>query len=490
MLSEAHPLRERSLLLLARPLLLTLGILAIALLAPAARGGVTFTTLVSFDGTNGANLIGTLVQGRDGNLYGVTGGSLFKMTTEGTLTTLASFNGTNGILPHAGLVLATDGDFYGTTGFGSESYGDEGPQSLGFGTVFRITPEGVLTTLVSFKFTNGASPMAELVEGADGNLYGTTSDGGPYHDQNGAGCGTIFRVTRDGVLTTLLPFNSAGNSGYSAWGPLVQGSDGQFYGTTRAGGALTNADGWGSGTFFKIDSAGAFTVLSPLDGTNVSGSMFGLVQDANGSFYWTGFDGTNLDSWGNPLGNVFRATPEGLLTTLVSFNGTNGALPRALMLGTDGNFYGLTGRGGADYSGPDASGHGTVFQMTPGGTITTLVSLAGTNGDTPFGGLVQGWDGNLYGMTMDGGAYGYGTIFRLSVPMPPVLQAISQTGTAVALTRSAVAGQRYQLQYRTNLSQTNWIDLGSACRATNGTLTASDMMGADPQRLYRVALLP
>jgi uncharacterized repeat protein (TIGR03803 family) len=164
------------------------------------------------------------------------------------------------------------------------------------------------------------------------------------------------------------------------------------------------------------------------------------------------------------------------------------------MQATDGNFYGLTGAGGPGFVGPlyggPEIGHGTVFRLTPDGVLTTLFSLNVTNGDAPFGGLAQGRDGNLYGMTTLGGAYGHGTIFRLSVPMTPLLQSVSRTDSTVALTWRAVAGQSYQVQYSTNLTQTNWIDLGSSCTATNGCVTACDTIGADPQLLYRVVLLP
>jgi uncharacterized repeat protein (TIGR03803 family) len=181
-------------------------------------------------------------------------------------------------------------------------------------------------------------------------------------------------------------------------------------------------------------------------------------------------------------------TAGGVLTTLAFFNGTNGADTRGMTQASDGNFYGMTGFGGIGYNGQVPSGSGTVFEVTPAGTLTSLVLF--TNGEAPFGGLVQASDGNLYGMTRCGGAYGYGTIFRLSVPMPPAFRAMTQTGSTVALTWSAVAGQKYQVQYSTNLSQTNWINLCSPFTATNDTAAACDTIGLDPQRLYRVVLSP
>jgi uncharacterized repeat protein (TIGR03803 family) len=342
--------------------------------------------------------------------------------------------------------------------------------------------------------TNGARPEAGLVLGADGNFYGTTSEGGEYHDQNGVGCGTIFRIAPDGVLTTLFSFNSAGPGGYCSWGTLASGRDGELYGTTRYDGVLTNGSISGCPAVFKIDLAGAFTVVSALDGTNAAGSNFGLVQGSDGNFYGTDYGGTNHDAYGSPFGSVYRVSANGVVTSLASFNGTNGALPRTLMAGTDGNLYGMTGLGGPDYVGPlysdQNTGHGTVFRVTPNGVITTLVSFNVTNGDMPYGGLIQGQDGNLYGSTMSGGASGSGTIFRLSVPMPPVLRAISPTNSTVTLSWSAVAGQRYQVQYSTNLVQPNWTNLGAPCTATNGAAVAWDAVGPDPQRCYRVMVLP
>jgi uncharacterized repeat protein (TIGR03803 family) len=138
-----------------------------------------------------------LVQGNDGNFYGTTAsggtkannGTVYQMTPAGMLTTLVSFNGTNGSYPAAGLVQGSDGNFYGTTVSGGAG---------GLGTVFRVTPAGVLTTLVSFGKTNGAAPLAALVQGSDGNFYGTTSLGGNLSLNNGAGYGAVFKMTPAG----------------------------------------------------------------------------------------------------------------------------------------------------------------------------------------------------------------------------------------------------------------------------------------------------
>lgn len=464
---------------------------------PAAQGGVVLTTLVSFDGTNGGFPIGSLVQSQDGNVYGVTenggafnSGTVFKLTPDGTLTTLANFDSTNGAGPHAGMVQGSDGSFYGTTVYGGQ-YG----AFLGNGAVFKITPDGQLTTLVSFGGTNGAAPQAELVEGADGNFYGTTSDGGLYTNQfmpgSSFGWGTIFRVTPTGELTTLVNFNGA--NGGKPWAPLTLGPDGDFYGTTRTGGPYTNWTGsgyTGAGTFFKVDAAGNLTTLLYFDGTNYGASLFGLVPGRDGNFYESSYlGGTNLDSSGHyPLGMVFRLTPNGEAGPLFAFNGANGSFPRGMFQASDGSFYGVTGLGGMGYNGSVFSGQGTIFKLTPAGTLTTLVAF--TNNETPFGGLLQAADGNLYGVTQGGGIYGQGTLFRLSVPMPPVLQGITHNGNNITTTWSAVAGQMYQAQFATDLAKTNWANLGPSVGATNGTLEVSDFVGSDPQRFYRLVLLP
>jgi len=469
---------------------------SLGLVASPARAGVTLTTLISFAGTNGDTPMGTLVQSADGSFYGVTqsggisnAGIVFKLTADGTLTTLVSFAKTNGALPHAGLVQGSDGDFYGTTSFGGAFGG-----ASGNGTVFKITPGGLLTTLVSFNGMNGASPAAELVEGADGKFYGTTSDGGLYTNQFlGIGYGTIFRMTPAGALTTLISFN--GTNGGAPEAPLTIGADGNFYGNTRlqVGGLATNIFGQGPGTFFSLTPDGTLTTQLSFDGTNSGSSLFGLVPAADGAFYeMCDGEGTNLDSHSFPLGMILRLKPGAAPTTLHAFDGTDGGLPRGLMRATDGNFYGMTGFGGPGYAGylltTESQSQGTVFKMTPDGTLSTLVVF--TNGEIPFGGLLQASDGNLYGTTRGGGTYGHGTVFRLSVPMPPVLRSLTPTGGVLTANWSVVAGQTYQSQYCTDLSKTNWINLGASAPATNGTMTVSDVVGPDPQRFYRLALLP
>jgi len=309
-------------------------------------------------------------------------------------------------------------------------------------------------------------------------------------DSYGQGYGTLFRLSPEGDLQTLLFFD--GVNGGDVCGPLVPGTDGYFYGIAYEGGTFTNNFvKIGFGTAFKVSTNGALTTLLSFDGTNGAGSLFGLVQGLDGKFYGTADGGTNHDSAGNTFGIIFQVTPDGTCRSLFSFNGTNGAWPRGLLLGRDGNFYGMTGLGGAGYSGyllGGQGGHGTIFRVAPDGSFTNLVLFTGD--ELPFSGLMQARDGNLYGTTRRAGTYDAGTIFRLSVPMPPVLQVPTQAGGTVTLTWTAVAGQTYQLQYSSTPTSTNWLNLGAALTATNGTMTVSISNQLDPQRFYRVALLP
>jgi len=171
-------------------------------------------------------------------------GTVFKMTPAGVLTTLVFFNGSNGGNQAAGLVQGTNGDFYGITALGGNLSLNLG---YGFGTVFKMTPAGTLTTQVSFNLANGYNPSAGLLQGSDGNFYGTTAGGGA------GGGGTVFKMTPAGALTTLVSFH--GTDGNSPQAPLVQGGDGNFYGTTTYGGA------GGKGTVFQVTPAGALTTL-------------------------------------------------------------------------------------------------------------------------------------------------------------------------------------------------------------------------------------
>jgi uncharacterized repeat protein (TIGR03803 family) len=398
--------------------------------------------------TGGGTPYAALIQGTDGNFYGTTNegaggneGTVFKITSTGSLTTLVTFNGGNGEFPFAGLVQGTDGNFYGTTNTSVAN------PSLSFpGTAFKITPTGTLTTLVSFSSTNGIWPFAGLIQGTDGNFYGMTFAGGT------ADYGTVFKITSSGTLTTLVSFTGS-NGGFS-FANLLQGSDGNFYGTTFAGGStFVSATNPGDGTVFKMTPAGTLTTLVSFTGGNGELPAASLVQGNDGNFY-----GTTADDTVNDDGTVFKMTPAGVLTTLVYLSTATGQFPNGLVQGSDGNFYGTTQGTGSGGS------FGTVFKITPAGVLTTLASFDGPNGNEPLAGLVQGSDGNFYGTTGEGGSFGYGVVFQLIVPSAtaaPVFSPAPGTYTSAQTVTITSATSGASIRYTTN---------GSTPTETTGTL--------------------
>lgn len=319
-----------------------------------------------------------------------------------TFTAMHSFDQTDGANSQASLIQATNGNFYGTTSWA----GGSGVNSCG--TVFGITPTGKLTMVYSFPgyyAPDGCTSVAPLVQGTNGNFYGTTSRGG---DAPWGGGGTVFEITPGGKLTTLHGFcleNVCPNE-EGPRGGLVLGTDGNFYGTT------SNNDIYGpmGGTVFKITPSGVLTTLytfcSQVNCADGNGPYGGMVQGTDGNFYGT----TILGGIGG--GTVFKITPTGTLTTLHGFEGPDGSAPVAgLIQASDGNFYGTTSYGGANNPGGGAGyNYGTAFQITPSGTLTTLYNFCsqiqdGTclDGNSPAAALVEATDGTLYGTTAAGG---------------------------------------------------------------------------------------
>ncbi len=400
--------------------------------AAIASPAQTFTSLFSFDGTDGSDPYPMSFQGLDGNFYGTTNwggaygvGTIFGITPGGTLTTQYSLGtqATDGAQPQEGLVQGTDGNFYGTT-YAGGTYGN--------GTIFQFAPGGTLTTLYSFgsQTNDSANPLAGLIQAADGNFYGTASAGGAQ------GGGTVFELSLNNgtwTETVLYSFCAQGypcNDGVSPYAGVVQGVDGNFYGTTSQFGA------YGGGTVFQlIPGVGLNTLYSfcAQGGDNCTDGDYptgALVQGADGNFYGTTYDGgaNCIDTGG--CGTVFQLTIGGGLTTLYSFCSqggdtcSDGAFPSAgLIQGTDGNFYGTTYNGGGTYA-----DYGTAFEITSGGTLTTLYTFCSqggsscTDGTQPFSGLFQDTDGTFYGATSIGGANNDGTIFSLATGLGPFVE--------------------------------------------------------------------
>ena len=344
------------------------------------------------------------IAGSDGNFYGTTeyggltdNGVVYSLTAAGTETVVASFaGGTASWGPVGALLQSSDGNFYGTTYWGGTNNN---------GTVFKLAPDGAITTLWSFgSSSDGQFPFGGLVQASDGNFYGTTGSGGT------TGYGTVFRVTPGGVETVLWNFGT-GTDGFAPHGALVTGSDGNLYGTTSLGGA--NA----SGTIFKITLTGVETVVWNFGGT-VEGGLPAprLIIGSDGNFY-----GTTEGGGTNGGGTLFRFTHAGTLSVLWAFGaGTDGSGPwSGVTQGTDGNFYGTTVLGGTIQTcgSSYAYGCGTIFRITPAGEETVLWDFGfGGNGAQVFPlSVVQSTDGSLFGVTSSGGPAGGGSIYQLTL---------------------------------------------------------------------------
>jgi uncharacterized repeat protein (TIGR03803 family) len=415
--------------------------------AAVASSAQTFTTLVKFNGTPQPANPTQLVAGIDGNIYGVTqaggtngtsstGGTFFRMTPAGKVSVLYSFcalaNCADGTTPN-GLIQAANGKFFGTTALGGAS--DAAICSnvgIGCGTFFVIGPGQPLTTLYSFcsqtNCNDGFFPWgAPLAAGRNGNIYGTTKDGGNVNGDNNCawGCGTIFDITPTGTLTTLHVFCSTPSCPEGSGGNgLTRFSDGNFYGAT-----LDSLSGNFGGGLYKITPGGDLTVLFSFDPEGPSGAEpTPPIQAADGSIYGTVFYGGR-----NGSGYFYKKDPEGKLTLLHNFcaqpNCSDGAGPNQVIQGSDGNFYGTTIAGGTSTD-PQCSVDtcGTLFRITPEGNLTTLHSFCSetncADGRFPQGALIQASD-ILYGATSSGGAIskcggnGCGTIYSLSMGLTP-----------------------------------------------------------------------
>jgi uncharacterized repeat protein (TIGR03803 family) len=379
----------------------------------------TFTSLASFDSTNGARPQAPLAQGPDGNLYGTTSGTAFRVTPSGAISLLHTFCTAKGCAggnyPLGELLLSPNGSFYGTA-----SSGGVGPGG-GNGTVFEMATVGTVWTIHSFSGgADGTRPRDGLVQAPNANFYGTTSEGGGFGD------GTAFELTPGGVLTALQQFGN-GTNGSEPYAGLTQGSDGNFYGATAQGGTS------GFGTVFKLTPGGTLSVLHNFDGTDGSFPASTLVQATDGNFYGTTNSGGN-SSCVQGCGTIFKITPAGTFKVLHSFDGTDGEYPQAgLMQATDGYLYGTTSPAFTSTACPGVS-CGTIFRITLAGAFQTVHTFSGSDGSIPVGGLMQSTNGILYGTTELGGTstnpncqlndFGCGTIYSLSIGAAPFVQVL------------------------------------------------------------------
>ena len=307
---------------------------------------------------------------------------------QSALQVLHTFAGDpDGASPGA-LIQGVDGNFYGTTRMGGDSSN---------GTAFQMTPDGTVSILHSFADgpDDGKEPEGALIQASDGDFYGTTAKGGTF------GKGTVYRMTADGSVTLLYSF--AGEpDGSTPLGGLLEATDGNLYGTTYWGGAFSN------GTAFRIAPNGSgYAVLHDFArGVDGAWPVASLVQATDGNFYGTtalGGGGAGCGSAG--CGTAFRMTVDGVVTILHAFSmETDGAGPSgALIEAAPGTFYGTTG------SGPSGVGNGTIFQLTVDGLFATVQIFNGpTDGAFPYTPLIQGTDGNFYGTTVGDGSHGCG----------------------------------------------------------------------------------
>ena len=429
-------------------------------------------------GVDGGTPGGGLFQASNGVLYGTTinggtngYGTVFKITTNGVFTPLYSFRSlsTDGSTPYAGLRQGTNGNFYGVASQGgSNSYGSifKWTSAGAFSELYAFTPVHYQHATGALTNTDGANPAAALVEGTNGSFYGTAPAGGSN------GFGSVFEITAAGAFTKLYSFAN-GPEGANP-GALLQSGNGWIYGTTTNGG--TN----GCGAVFKMTSTGVLTPLysftNGVDGAHPGGV---LAQGTNGILYGAASGGGT-----NGSGTIFQITTNGVFTSLYSFapsgmaglglsTNADGLNPGGLAQGPNGVFYGFARFGGLN-------GTGTLFQFSPSGGLTLLYTfqvgplaengLTNTCGAEPSG-IVPDNGGNLYGTASTGGACAFGTVFELGLP-PQITSQPANLSLALDTTaRFSIAASVSACQW-----QFNGADLPNA---TNLTLTNFNIQVCD-----------
>jgi len=379
-------------------------------LAPAARAASQYKVLHTFNYSDGANPQGDLIFDASGNIYGTTqnggghapGGTAFKLTpkADGSWkeSVVRSFNGSDGGGPLAGLIFDAAGNLYGTTYEGG---------ARGYSTAFKLTPKAdgrwTESLLHSFNGSDGEYPYSGLIFDAAGNLYGATSNGG--HGSNicaGTGCGVVFRLTpnADGGWTESVLHYFNGGDGGNPQGSLIFDAAGNLYGTTSFGGAH------GTGAVFKLtpnaDGTWTESVLHSFNGSDGEFPSSGLIFDATGNLYGTTVGGGDETCATGGCGVVFKLTPnaDGTWTenVLHRFRGKPAESPLAgLIFDATGNLYGTAIHSGSENG-------GAVFKLSPNQNGSWAYSLLhvfqGKPALDPFGGLVLGSAGSLYGTTI------------------------------------------------------------------------------------------
>lgn len=389
--------------------------IAVGVVAQAQTYTKLYTYPIGAGAYSGIVFPQVMSQGRDGNLYSTVAndgthnvGTVYKIPTAGAPTTIYTFcsltSCTDGGYPFGGVTLGFDGNFYGTT---------QGGGSHAAGTVFKVTPTGTLTTLWNFaNGTDDSVPVYPTLQGQDGNMYGVSV--GQYNTQYGA----FFKVSSSGVFKVLRDFGYTNGADPNL---PTQGTDGNFYGTTQLGGDPTCR----CGVVYKATAAGAITVLHTFKGYPTDGNHpYGiLVQGTDGNFYGTTYRGGAHNG-----GSVFKITPTGSYTLLYSFNFSSSyldaQLPEAgLTLGTDGNFYGV-GTAGC------SKNTGAIFKITPAGSESVLYnfcSVTCADGFGPATPLVLHTDGKFYGNT-NGNSLGGSVFYSFDVGFKPLVDLVNWTG--------------------------------------------------------------
>lgn len=380
---------------------------ALALLAPPHAQARSIHVLYDFqDLSDGAYPSAPLIMDKAHNLYGTTTqggtagyGTVFKLAPDGSKTILYSFaGGSDGSGPH-GLAMDKAGTLYGTT----EAGGGATDCPYGCGTVFELAASGTESVLHAFKGGNdGEIPLGGLIIDSRGDLYGTTEKGG--HN------GIVFRIAPDGKEKIIHAFAGAGqgDGGQPGAVTLAKDSTGNMYGTTQAGGVYRY------GTVFKLSSDGTETVLYSFTGGSDGGAPYaGVIIDASGNLYGTTPRYGDMNcNYGEGCGTVFKVASDGTETTLYTFTdtGANAAPMSPLVMDAAGNLYGTT----------NGFSPGGVFRLSPDGTEKLIYTFTGgLDGEAPYGGLIMDRKGRLYGTNSGGGGgncdngFGCGAVFEL-----------------------------------------------------------------------------